>query len=198
MKCTHGATVGRLDDVARFYVRSRGIPAEAADRLLTYAFAAEVVDEVTLAPVREELDRLVLRAARAASEADAMTATVPASARRSTSSGCAQDFPILAEQRARQAAGLSRQRRHQPEAPGASSTRSAASTRAENANIHRGVHYLSERATAGLRRRARAGGAIPQRGLAQRDRLHPRHDRGDQPRGPELGPAHRSRPATRS
>ena len=59
VKCTHGATVGRLDDVARFYARSRGIPAAAAERLLTYAFAAEVVDEVSLAPVREELDRLV-------------------------------------------------------------------------------------------------------------------------------------------
>ena len=59
VKCTHGATVGRLDEVARFYARSRGIPAAAADRLLTYAFAAEVVEEVALAPVREELDRLV-------------------------------------------------------------------------------------------------------------------------------------------
>ncbi len=60
VKCTHGATVGRLDELARFYARSRGIPAPAADRLLTYAFAAEVIDEVALAPVREELDRLVL------------------------------------------------------------------------------------------------------------------------------------------
>jgi Fe-S cluster assembly protein SufD len=59
VKCTHGATVGRLDDSARFYARSRGIPAAAAERLLTYAFAAEVVNEVALAPVREELDRLV-------------------------------------------------------------------------------------------------------------------------------------------
>jgi Fe-S cluster assembly protein SufD len=60
VKCTHGATVGRLDDIARFYARSRGLPAAAADRLLTYAFAAEVVDEVALTPVRQELDRLVL------------------------------------------------------------------------------------------------------------------------------------------
>jgi Fe-S cluster assembly protein SufD len=60
VKCTHGATVGRLDDIARFYARSRGLPAAAADRLLTYAFAAEVVDEVALLPVRQELDRLVL------------------------------------------------------------------------------------------------------------------------------------------
>ncbi|MBA3553565.1 MAG: Fe-S cluster assembly protein SufD [Gemmatimonadales bacterium] len=59
VKCTHGATVGRLDDVALFYARSRGIPALAAERLLTYAFAAEVVEEVALAPVRLELERLV-------------------------------------------------------------------------------------------------------------------------------------------
>jgi Fe-S cluster assembly protein SufD len=59
VKCTHGATVGRLDDLALFYARSRGVPAEEAQRLLTYAFAAEVIAEVTLDPVREELERLV-------------------------------------------------------------------------------------------------------------------------------------------
>jgi Fe-S cluster assembly protein SufD len=60
VRCTHGATVGRLDDTALFYARSRGVPLDAAERLLTYAFAAEVIDEVALQPVREELDRLVL------------------------------------------------------------------------------------------------------------------------------------------
>jgi Fe-S cluster assembly protein SufD len=59
VKCTHGATVGRLDEVALFYARSRGVPAEEAQRLLTYAFAAEVISEVALAPVREELEHLV-------------------------------------------------------------------------------------------------------------------------------------------
>src|SRR5690606_19170617 len=59
VKCTHGATVGQLDEVAMFYARSRGIPAQAARRLLTHAFAAEVVAEVELRPVREELERLV-------------------------------------------------------------------------------------------------------------------------------------------
>jgi Fe-S cluster assembly protein SufD len=59
VKCTHGATVGRLDDLALFYARSRGVPAEAAERLLTYAFAAEVIEEVALEPVRHELERLV-------------------------------------------------------------------------------------------------------------------------------------------
>jgi Fe-S cluster assembly protein SufD len=60
VKCTHGATVGFLDPLSLFYLRSRGIPPETAQRVLTYAFAAEVVDEVALAPVREELTRLVL------------------------------------------------------------------------------------------------------------------------------------------
>ena len=59
VKCTHGATVGQLDDIALFYSRSRGIPAVEARRLLTYAFAAEVIAEVSLGPVREELEGLV-------------------------------------------------------------------------------------------------------------------------------------------
>jgi Fe-S cluster assembly protein SufD len=61
VKCTHGATVGRLDEVALFYAQSRGLPADEARRLLTYAFAAEVIDEVSLQPVRDELNRLVLQ-----------------------------------------------------------------------------------------------------------------------------------------
>jgi Fe-S cluster assembly protein SufD len=60
VKCTHGATVGFLDPQSLFYLRSRGIPPETARKVLTYAFAAEVVDEVALPPVREELNRLVL------------------------------------------------------------------------------------------------------------------------------------------
>jgi Fe-S cluster assembly protein SufD len=60
VKCTHGATVGFLDPLGLFYLRSRGIPTAAARKILTYAFAAEVVDEVALAPVRDELNRLVL------------------------------------------------------------------------------------------------------------------------------------------
>jgi len=59
VKCTHGATVGRIDESAFFYLQSRGIPRAEAQRVLTYAFAAEVVDEVAAAPVRQALDRLV-------------------------------------------------------------------------------------------------------------------------------------------
>jgi Fe-S cluster assembly protein SufD len=59
VKCTHGATVGRIDESAFFYLQSRGIPRAQAQRVLTYAFAAEVVNEVASAPVRNALDRLI-------------------------------------------------------------------------------------------------------------------------------------------
>jgi Fe-S cluster assembly protein SufD len=60
VKCTHGATVGQLDEVSLFYAQSRGFPLAEARRMLTYAFAAEVIEEVTLEPVRAELNRLLL------------------------------------------------------------------------------------------------------------------------------------------
>ena len=59
VKCTHGATVGYLDDLPLFYFRSRGMPEERARRLLTYAFAAEVLDEIQVAEVRLALDAMV-------------------------------------------------------------------------------------------------------------------------------------------
>lgn len=46
VSCTHGATVGRLDDTALYYLRSRGIPADDARRLLINGFADEIVNEV--------------------------------------------------------------------------------------------------------------------------------------------------------
>jgi Fe-S cluster assembly protein SufD len=60
VKCTHGSTIGRLDEEALFYLRSRGIEREEARRLLTYAFASEIVRSMRLVSVREVLDRLVL------------------------------------------------------------------------------------------------------------------------------------------
>ncbi len=60
VKCTHGATVGRLDEVAMFYLNSRGIGRESARTLLTYAFAADVLETIELKPLREQLERLVL------------------------------------------------------------------------------------------------------------------------------------------
>jgi Fe-S cluster assembly protein SufD len=60
VKCTHGATVGRLDEVAMFYLNSRGIGPETARMLLTYAFAADVLETIELEPLKKELERLVL------------------------------------------------------------------------------------------------------------------------------------------
>nr|HQH72140.1 SufD family Fe-S cluster assembly protein [bacterium] len=59
VKCTHGATTGKLDDEALFYLRARGINPEDARELLTYAFASEIVDSIPLAAVREELDHVL-------------------------------------------------------------------------------------------------------------------------------------------
>lgn len=50
--CTHGATVGRVDGDALFYMRSRGIPEAAARTMLLEAFAASDLDEVPVASVR--------------------------------------------------------------------------------------------------------------------------------------------------
>ena len=55
VKCTHGSTVGQLDDDAVFYLRSRGIGVEAARSLLTYAFASDLVERIKVDPVRHEL-----------------------------------------------------------------------------------------------------------------------------------------------
>jgi Fe-S cluster assembly protein SufD len=60
VKCTHGATVGRLDATSLFYMQSRGINAESARKLLTYAFAADVLETIELQPVKEELERWTL------------------------------------------------------------------------------------------------------------------------------------------
>lgn len=57
VKCTHGATVGQLEDDPLFYMRSRGIPQKQAEAVLVYAFAAEVLELITLADVRESLEK---------------------------------------------------------------------------------------------------------------------------------------------
>jgi Fe-S cluster assembly protein SufD len=60
VKCTHGATVGKLDEMALFYMKSRGIDAETARRLLVYAFAADVLETIEQAEVRVGLERYTL------------------------------------------------------------------------------------------------------------------------------------------
>jgi Fe-S cluster assembly protein SufD len=56
VKCAHGATVGQLDETAVFYLVSRGIGRETARRMLTQAFAADVLDRVEPPALRTYLE----------------------------------------------------------------------------------------------------------------------------------------------
>jgi Fe-S cluster assembly protein SufD len=59
VKCTHGATIGQLNDESIFYLRSRGIGTETARRMLIHAFAGEIIERIQCHGAREELDKLV-------------------------------------------------------------------------------------------------------------------------------------------
>jgi Fe-S cluster assembly protein SufD len=59
VKCTHGATIGQLNDESIFYLRSRGIGSDTARRMLIHAFAGEIIERIRHPAVREELDKLV-------------------------------------------------------------------------------------------------------------------------------------------
>lgn len=61
VKCSHGATVGQLDDNAMFYLRSRGIGVESARVLLMNAFAQEIVQKVSIPQFRTQLEEMVSR-----------------------------------------------------------------------------------------------------------------------------------------
>ncbi len=60
VKCTHGATIGRLNDDELFYMRSRGIPAESARTLLTYAFASDILSGMKIKPIQCQIDLVLL------------------------------------------------------------------------------------------------------------------------------------------
>ena len=61
VKCTHGSTVGQIDETAIFYLRSRGIGEEAARSLLTFAFAADIVERIKVGAVRRDLEEFLFR-----------------------------------------------------------------------------------------------------------------------------------------
>lgn len=58
VKCSHGATVGQLDEKAMFYMRQRGIPEQEARMMLMQAFVGEVTGRVAMEPLRDRLNRL--------------------------------------------------------------------------------------------------------------------------------------------
>ena len=59
VKCSHGSTVGQLNDAALFYMRQRGISLQEAKTLLQNAFINEVIDKMQLEPLRDRLHYLV-------------------------------------------------------------------------------------------------------------------------------------------
>lgn len=59
VKCTHGATIGQLDETSMFYLRSRGIGEELARRMLLFAFASDVINRLQISEVSRNLDALL-------------------------------------------------------------------------------------------------------------------------------------------
>lgn len=60
VKCSHGATVGQLEEEELFYLLTRGLPESLARNLLTYGFAEEVINKIQLDSIKQELDAAVL------------------------------------------------------------------------------------------------------------------------------------------
>ncbi len=60
VKCTHGATVGQLDEDALFYLRARGLGPEQARSVLIHAFAGDLLNHIAIEPIRDQLDDLLL------------------------------------------------------------------------------------------------------------------------------------------
>lgn len=59
VKCSHGATIGQLDEQAMFYMRTRGIPLEEARLLLMFAFTADVIDNIRIPALADRMKLLV-------------------------------------------------------------------------------------------------------------------------------------------
>ena len=59
VKCTHGATVGQLDDEAIYYMRQRGLSEEEARMFLKFAFASDIVERIHLKPLQARIRMLI-------------------------------------------------------------------------------------------------------------------------------------------
>jgi Fe-S cluster assembly protein SufD len=64
VKCSHGATIGQLDEDALFYLQSRGIDRREAQLMLMFAFAHEVIQNINVEALRERMDSLVMQRLR--------------------------------------------------------------------------------------------------------------------------------------
>ena len=61
VKCSHGCTIGQLDQNAMFYLRARGIPAKEARALLMYAFANNVLESVKIPQLKKRINKLIAK-----------------------------------------------------------------------------------------------------------------------------------------
>ena len=59
VRCSHGCTIGQLDEEALFYLRSRGIPQKEAKALLMYAFANNVLESVKIPELKKRINKLI-------------------------------------------------------------------------------------------------------------------------------------------
>jgi len=59
VKCSHGCTIGQLDESAMFYLRSRGIPEKEAKGLLMYAFANNVLESVKIPEIKQRITKII-------------------------------------------------------------------------------------------------------------------------------------------
>ncbi len=60
VKCTHGATIGQMNEEAIFYLQTRGIDEDSARGLLVFAFANDVLQRIKVEPLRHQLERIVI------------------------------------------------------------------------------------------------------------------------------------------
>ena len=188
VKCTHGAAIGQLDEDALFYLQARGIGARRRARhMLIHAFAGEVLDgDSRSTPCASARCRLL-------EEKLALWAgNVLRDTARSTSRRSARTFPALDQlvhgrplvyldnaattQKPRQVIdAIQHYYEH------------------DNANVHRGVHALSERATAAYEGARETVRAFVNAASVARDHLHAQCDREHQPRGARVGRRERPR-----
>ena len=61
VKCTHGATIGQMDEEALFYLRSRGVPMRKAKIIMLRAFTNETLEHMSIDSVRDVLERVVMK-----------------------------------------------------------------------------------------------------------------------------------------
>ena len=60
VKCTHGATVGQLDEKAMFYLRARGLDEENARRLLMRAYVGEIIEKINNEEIRDKMMDIII------------------------------------------------------------------------------------------------------------------------------------------